>query len=120
MPKPTTSRKGSEPSGAGKLAQRFGGNAKGDRRRAVDVVSSANPAVLQDVVSAIIRDGDAIMFGSTSDGGALVVTLFSGDERKKFYPDDDSSFRAALAQIGDAYMNDSERAQRLVEKKKSG
>lgn len=109
-----------EEKGNGKLATRFGQSAKGNRRRATDILASVSPIAFHDAVGAIIRDSDAIMFGSTTDGGALVITVFSGDERKKFYPDDDISARAAFEQIAEAYATDAERALRIVDRKKSG
>jgi len=60
--------------------------------------------VLALAVSRVCNAGDAILFGTTRDGGALVVTVLSGEEREKWYPDDERSIGAALTQIADAYL----------------
>lgn len=42
-------------------------------------------SVLLATVLAVVRGGGAIMFGLTSDGGALCITLLDGGERHKEY-----------------------------------
>lgn len=44
--------------------------------------------VLRDCLEAVTGDGDAILFGKTSDGGALSVQVLSGGVATKFYPAD--------------------------------
>jgi hypothetical protein len=85
------------------LASRFGGPASGDRIRINVGWVDANPLELLDAVRGCVDSGDAILFGRTSDGGALVITILSGDERRKFYPDDADSVGAALRLIAGAY-----------------
>jgi len=53
---------------------------------------------LVDMLAALQSAGDAAIFGSTRDGGVLVLTVCSGDERAKFY--------AATAQEMDAHIQD--------------
>lgn len=48
-------------------------------------ITAQDVRVLGGAVQAVVGDGGAIMFGMTSDGGALVVTLYEGDDRKKEY-----------------------------------
>jgi hypothetical protein len=45
---------------------------------------------LRDTVESVTSCGDAILFGRTSDGGALSVQLLSGGVATKFYPSDAS------------------------------
>jgi len=88
-----------------RLGDRFnqGGPAGGVRRRVS--WNDANPLELAAAIAGVVGSGDAIMFGSTSDGGAFVVTIFSGDDRRKWYPDDVLSAGACLRQIAEAYEN---------------
>jgi hypothetical protein len=44
-----------------------------------------NSALIATAVCEVTRGGDALLFGATRDGGALVLTVCSGDERVKFY-----------------------------------
>lgn len=41
--------------------------------------------LLVECIFAVTRTGDALLLGATRDGGALVLTICSGDERVKFY-----------------------------------
>ena len=50
-------------------------------------------------VCAVTEAGDAIMFGKTRDGGALVVTLMSGDERIKQYAHTEEQVAKLLVDI---------------------
>lgn len=42
-------------------------------------------ALVTDMLDAIQRQGDAAIFGCTRDGGVLVLTLCSGEDRTKYY-----------------------------------
>lgn len=102
---PTRKPKGS-PQGANtarRLSDRFGelGN-KGERGRQFPA-DDVDPLGLAAAVAAVIGSGDAIMFGRTRDGGCMVITILSGDDRRKFYPDDVDSCRHACAAIAAAY-----------------
>lgn len=37
------------------------------------------------LIAEVTQDGDAVIFGVTRDGGALALTICSGDERGKYY-----------------------------------
>lgn len=41
--------------------------------------------LIGELVGCVTRDGDAILLGTTRDGGAFAITVCSGDERIKFY-----------------------------------
>jgi hypothetical protein len=62
----------------------------------------ADKALLLQAIVEITSDGDAILLGSTRDGGSLVLTICSGDERIKFYmrtPEEiDSQLRELISQ----------------------
>lgn len=38
-----------------------------------------------ELIDAVTASGDAVTFGRTSDGGALAVTILSGQDRHKLY-----------------------------------
>lgn len=42
--------------------------------------------LLQECIDAVTRDGCAMVFSRTSDGGALAITLLEGTNRHKYYP----------------------------------
>lgn len=70
--------------------------ARGDLPRFSDVPGLAN------AIDRVIASGDALVFGSTSDGGALSITLLCGNDRYKIYAaNDDELIRAFQALIGD-------------------
>lgn len=52
-------------------------------------------------VSAIVLDGDAVLLGGTRDGGTLVLTLISGDDRLKFYAKSAEEMNGHLQEIRD-------------------
>jgi len=47
--------------------------------------SSVEVDAISDAVDAITRNGDAILFSRSMDGGVLVATVCAGSERIKFY-----------------------------------
>lgn len=67
------------------LAERFGQpeqKASGDWRVSY---GGADTKLLHLVIAAVVDNGDALVFGRTRDGGAVVLTILSGDEKHKFY-----------------------------------
>lgn len=52
--------------------------------------------VLRDAVQSVTSNGDAILFGRTSDGGALTVQVLSGGKSVKWYPGDISELYELL------------------------
>lgn len=50
----------------------------------VDWGSVEGDAIL-DAIDAITRNGDAVLFSRSMDGGVLVATVCAGDQRIKFY-----------------------------------
>lgn len=55
------------------------------------------------VVDAIMAAGDAVIFGATSDGGAVSVTLLQGRERLKRYAADVRELEQLVADLARAY-----------------
>lgn len=85
------------------LGERFGESKQGGNSRRNFPSRDINPISLADCVGVVLAAGDGIMFALTRDGGAAVITVFSGEDRRKFYPDDVTSFQHACLQIFDAY-----------------
>jgi len=64
-----------------------------------DVESSA----IRGAIDAVSRSGGAIMFGRTSDGGALSVCILDGDTKIKEYPHTAAEAEETLKAILDEY-----------------
>jgi hypothetical protein len=41
--------------------------------------------LIGELVQEVTRSGDAVLLGTSRDGGTLVITICSGDQRIKFY-----------------------------------
>lgn len=50
---------------------------EGDDFEGRRAIRELDPAVLLDFVAHVVEDGDACLFGSSSDGGALAVSILS-------------------------------------------
>jgi hypothetical protein len=90
------------------LASRFGQDERNGRSIKFEW-SGTNPVLLAEVVTKVVRAGDAVMFGRTLDGGAGVATILSGNDRKRFYPPNDVAAEQTLMQISYAYSTAEER-----------
>lgn len=53
-------------------------------------------ALLRRAITAVVRNGDALLFGATSDGGALSVRVLSKGKTECFYPSDASELQELL------------------------
>ncbi len=60
-----------------------------------------------DALDAVQSAGDALLLGATRDGGALVITVCSGDQRHKFYPTSTEECEATLLDITNAALGKS-------------
>lgn len=58
--------------------------------------------LLRDTIQAVTNDGDALLFGRTSDGGALSVQVLSGGTATRFYPSDVSELYEVLEGLRNA------------------
>jgi hypothetical protein len=57
---------------------------------------------LRDCVDRVTKRGDAILFGRTSDGGALSIQVLTGGKAEKFYVSDGSELMELITGIIDA------------------
>jgi hypothetical protein len=88
-------------SGNGKAAgapAKYAGFGVGSANAAVSV-GDVDAELLRDTVAAVTGDGDAIMFGRTTDGGALSVSVYSGGRRAVVYFTDVGSLQNALVEL---------------------
>ncbi len=58
-----------------------------------------DPTMVGEAVLRIVGFGDAILFGLTSDGGALRITIFDGDHRHNLYASGPEEVSALLDQV---------------------
>lgn len=62
----------------------------------------ADADTLWRTIQEVTSQGDAIMFGLTRDGGAVVLTVLSGDERVKQYATGEEEIAALLQLVREA------------------
>ena len=79
-------------------ASRYGAIGDGDTT-AHDPTSGANPSEVGGAVLGVIRSGDAILIGLTSDGGAVRLQIFEGDNRFKLYASNADELHMRLQEI---------------------
>jgi hypothetical protein len=65
-----------------------------------------NNQLLRDCLCAVTSAGAAIMFGRTSDGGALSITVLDGEQRVKEYPHSVDDAEATLSWLVSMYTVD--------------
>jgi len=85
------------------LAERFGttpGNASGEWRVSY---GGSDPRLLHLVIASVVDNGDALVFGRTRDGGAVVLTILSGDDKHKFYSTNNAELADNLNMIRREY-----------------
>ena len=63
----------------------------------------ADPAMLAWFIAQLTQDGNAVILGTTRDGGALSVTVLLGDERYKHYIAPKDDLNMTLKEIGEYY-----------------
>lgn len=71
-----------ESNGGGKYSQ-FSG--KSPDAHGAQALAEVDTLLLAQAVVAVLTVGDAILFGTTRDGGAVAMQLFSGTELDKLY-----------------------------------
>ena len=59
----------------------------------------SDPAGLQGAIESITLSGDAVLFGRTSDGGALVVRVLSGGKSYVHYPTTSEALNELLTEL---------------------
>jgi len=91
------SRKAGDPAERGSRVH-FG--ASGGAHRTPEIGKVERAAEIMDFV---IAAGDAIVVSTTSDGGAVVVTVLAGDAREKAYAAGQMELNGIFDQIEEAY-----------------
>lgn len=61
----------------------------------------ADPQSLLVAVASVVADGAALLLSQTSDGGALVIQVWTGTARHKLYPATSTELDEALTLIAD-------------------
>lgn len=61
--------------------------------------SGVDSAVKSDAIDAVTALGDGILFGSSADGGVLVVTVYSGGQAHRKYAHDAEEAEILLSSI---------------------
>lgn len=80
------------------IPAKYAGFGVGGPTRTVSI-GDADAVLLRDTIAAVNADGDAIMFGRTSDGGALSVAVYSGGRRAVVYFSDVDTLQNALVTL---------------------
>lgn len=73
---------------------------RGDSPR-VGQILGIEPSVLMDTLAVACAAGCAVMFSPTSDGGALGVIIYAGDQRHRGWASDAEAFGALLSDARD-------------------
>jgi hypothetical protein len=60
-------------------------------------------SLIWELIAVATAEGDAVMLGASRDGGTLVLTVMSGNERPKFYATTAQAMDAHLTNIIDRY-----------------
>lgn len=66
---------------------------------AAEFVEAVNVELLRDAIARIVGAGDALMFSATSDGGALVMLVMEGGDKRKVYITSDTKLHDVLKSI---------------------
>lgn len=67
----------------------------------------AEPETLWRTVAEVTAAGDAVVFGRTRDGGAVALTVWSGDERPKWYATGPEEIAELLQLVRESVRDDS-------------
>jgi transposase len=77
---------------------------RGTRNHGSGVAFNAlDPSAFLNGIAAVTRSGAAIMFGLTSDGGAMVVTVLDNNDREKEYLHDADEINEYLVGLAVLY-----------------
>lgn len=74
---------------------------RGERQPRIPELLSLGADDLRDCVCRVLESGCAILLGATSDGGAISVTLYDGDQRWREYASTPGEFKEVLQAIED-------------------
>lgn len=74
---------------------------RGDAEPRVGKILGIGAQELMDAIAVVCSSGCAVLFSPTSDGGALSVTVYHGDERDKDYASSAEEFASLLLAVRD-------------------
>ena len=66
---------------------------------AVSIYQRANGEIIIDAIAAVVKGGDALLFGATSDRGAVSITWLHGGKKEKLYPATTEQLEDALSAL---------------------
>jgi hypothetical protein len=95
-----SARRGAAANGAPRGIGKLRGVA--DIPRDVGIHLSDYPRLLG-AISKVVDAGDAVIVGSTRDGGAVCITVLSGDDREKLYASSEEELGRICEALLDAY-----------------
>lgn len=84
MPKATGGSSSSETFRTDKARDPYAGLFQGKSQDRATFAAIEGPSVAA-AIDRILANGDAVMFGTTSDGGAVCVQIWNADLRRKLY-----------------------------------
>jgi len=76
-----------------------GGVTRETSAQAITALTRTKSELVKQAIHATLNLGAAIMFSVTRDGGALVITILDGDNRKKVYPTNVAEVTQALEDL---------------------
>lgn len=93
--------------GKGARGAKAGRNTFGNGARPEQAGSCAFAEVagLGATLDALVRDGDAIILGRTSDGGAYSITILCDGAKERAYPHTQDELDEAFRRIAEVYDN---------------
>jgi hypothetical protein len=74
---------------------------RADTTPRVGVIVGVSPNELLDAVGRVLCSGCAILFSPTSDGGAVSITVYHGDDRSRDYASSAEEFATSLTLASD-------------------
>lgn len=74
---------------------------RGDTEPRVGRILGISPQDLMEALAIVCTSGCAVLFSPTSDGGAISVTVYAGDERQKDYASSAEEFASLLMAVRD-------------------
>jgi len=73
--------------------------------RGVKALAETPPVMCHQCVVAILTAGDAVLFGTTRDGGAIAVQVMAGTEVAKFYASSQDEVQELLQELAIAALD---------------
>lgn len=73
--------------------------AKVGEPKGASIYQNADPTIIVDAIAIAAKNGDAILFGCTSDGGAVSITWLHDKKKDKLYPASTEALEDALTAL---------------------